>query len=173
MRFFADGPNIPDELLEARDRGNVVFLCGAGVSMPAGMPGFRRLAELVVDALGAPPKGTLREMLSLWDRRDISKTAKPPLDQIFNLLQQEYDESEVDYFIAKQLEAREGIYLGKHETILRLSKGADGNPQVVTTNFDHLFELAARDLHTYTPPGFPSLTSEETAGRTRLFARSD
>ena len=161
MRFFADGPNIPDELLEARDRGNVVFLCGAGVSMPAGMPGFRRLAELVVDALGAPPKGTLREMLSLWDRRDISKTAKPPLDQIFNLLQQEYDESEVDYFIAKQLEAREGIHLGKHETILRLSKGADGNPQVVTTNFDHLFELAARDLHTYTPPGFPSLTSEE------------
>lgn len=27
MRFFADGPNIPDELLEERDRGNVVLLC--------------------------------------------------------------------------------------------------------------------------------------------------
>ena len=164
MKFFADGPNIPDELLEARDRGNVVFLCGAGVSMPAGMPSFRRLTELVVDALGAPPKGTLREMLSLWDRRDISKTAKPPPDQIFNLLQQEYDESEVDYLIAKQLEARDGIYLGKHETILRLSKGADGNPQIVTTNFDRLFELADRDLHTYTPPSFPSLTSKGPLG---------
>ena len=164
MRFFADGPHIPDELLEARDRGNVVFLCGAGVSIPAGMPSFRKLTELVVDALGAPPKGTLREMLSLWDRRDISKTAKPPPDQIFNLLQQEYDESEVDYLIAKQLEARDGMYLGKHETILRLSKGADSNSQIVTTNFDHLFELADRDLHTYTPPNFPSLTSEGPLG---------
>ena len=32
MRFFADGPTIPDELLEQRDRGNVAFFCGAGVS---------------------------------------------------------------------------------------------------------------------------------------------
>ena len=36
MRFLSDGLNIPDELLEERDKGNVVFLCGAGVSYPAG-----------------------------------------------------------------------------------------------------------------------------------------
>ena len=41
MRFRADGPAIPDILLDERDAGNVVFLCGAGVSMPAGMPSFR------------------------------------------------------------------------------------------------------------------------------------
>ena len=103
MRFIADGPNIPDELLEARDRGNVVFLCGAGVSIPAGMPTFLDLAKEVVDELGAPPDSTLRQLLSFWDREEIPEAARPPLDQIFNLLQQEYDGSEVDYFIAQQL----------------------------------------------------------------------
>ena len=32
MRFFENGPAIPDELLHARDEGRVVFFCGAGVS---------------------------------------------------------------------------------------------------------------------------------------------
>lgn len=52
MRFAAKGPDIPPELLEARDRGEVVFLCGAGVSMPAGLPSFRDLARNVVADLG-------------------------------------------------------------------------------------------------------------------------
>ena len=160
MRFFADGPNIPDELLEARDRGNVVFLCGAGVSIPAGMPTFLELAKKVVDDFGAPPNSTLRYLLSFWGREDIPDAARPPLDQIFNLLQQEYDESEVDCFIAKQLKAVDGICVSKHRTILRLSKGAGGNPQIVTTNFDHLFELATSDLITHAPPTLPSLESE-------------
>ena len=33
MRFAADGPDIPGNLLDARDDGEVVFFCGAGVSM--------------------------------------------------------------------------------------------------------------------------------------------
>lgn len=54
MRFAAQGPDIPLELLEARDRGEVVFFCGAGVSMPAGLPSFRDLARNVVTDLGGP-----------------------------------------------------------------------------------------------------------------------
>ena len=53
MRFFADGPSIPEALLEDRDNGNVVFFCGAGISRPAGLPGFADLAEQVVQELGA------------------------------------------------------------------------------------------------------------------------
>src|SRR5207237_10082494 len=52
MRFVAKGPSIPDELLEQRDRGNVVFFCGAGVSMPAGLPNFPKLTERVMQVLG-------------------------------------------------------------------------------------------------------------------------
>ena len=53
MRFFENGPAIPDELLHARDEGRVVFFCGAGVSQAkAGLPGFFGLAEKVMEALG-------------------------------------------------------------------------------------------------------------------------
>ena len=39
-------PAIPERLLLAHARGDVLFLCGAGVSRPAGLPDFR---ELVLD----------------------------------------------------------------------------------------------------------------------------
>ena len=53
MRFLADGPSIPDELLIARDEGRVVFFCGAGVSRArAGLSDFLELAQRVIDTLG-------------------------------------------------------------------------------------------------------------------------
>ncbi len=42
MRLVPFGPDFPNELLEERDAGNVVFFCGAGISRPAGLPGFVR-----------------------------------------------------------------------------------------------------------------------------------
>lgn len=39
-----DLPAIPERLLLAHARGDVLFLCGAGVSIPAGLPDFRQLA---------------------------------------------------------------------------------------------------------------------------------
>lgn len=45
MRFFEDGPDIPGTLIEARELGEVVFFCGAGVSAPAGLPDFDVLAN--------------------------------------------------------------------------------------------------------------------------------
>ena len=54
MRFIENGPDIPDELLFAQDEGNVVFFCGAGVSRAyAKLPDFSRLAEQVINDLGA------------------------------------------------------------------------------------------------------------------------
>ena len=153
MRFLPNGLNIPDELLEARDQGNVVFLCGAGVSYPAGMPDFLELAKYVIEELGAPQDAPSHKMLSMWDNKDIPAGGRPPLDQIFNLLQQEYAASEIDYLIAKRLKTEPETCVPAHETILRLSKGADSKPQIVTTNFDLLFEKAAsQTLGTYIPP---------------------
>ena len=46
MRFFENGPAIPDELLHDRDEGQVVFFCGAGVSRAkAKLPDFFGLAK--------------------------------------------------------------------------------------------------------------------------------
>ena len=162
MRFLPNGLNIPDELLEERDKGNVVFLCGAGVSYPSGMPNFLELAKYVVEEQGAPQDAQSRKMLSMWDDEDIPEDARPSLDQIFNLLQQkEYAPGEtIDYLIAKRLRTKPRTCVSTHETILRLSKGADGKPQIVTTNFDLLFERAAgRKLKMYVPPTLPDLAN--------------
>ena len=163
MRFLPDGPNIPDELLEERDNGNVVFLCGAGVSYPAGMPDFLGLTRYVVEELGAPEDAPSRTMLSRWDDESIPADARPSLDQIFNLLQQEYAAGEIDYLVAKRLKTRRRTRITEHETILRLSKSIDGKPQIITTNFDLFFEKAAgRRLPTYVPPALPDLASVQT-----------
>ena len=163
MRFLPDGPNIPDELLEERDNGNVVFLCGgAGVSYPAGMPDFLGLTKYVVKELGTPKDAPSRVMLSRWDDKNVPAEARPSLDQIFNLLQQEYAAGEIDYLIAKRLRKKRGACVSAHETILRLSKSVDGKPQIITTNFDCLFEKTVdRKLRTYVPPALPDLASEQ------------
>ncbi len=38
-----DLPAVPERLLLAHARGDVLFLCGAGISIPAGLPDFRQL----------------------------------------------------------------------------------------------------------------------------------
>ena len=44
-------PAIPERLLLAHARGEVLFICGAGVSMPANLPDFRRLVIEVYEHL--------------------------------------------------------------------------------------------------------------------------
>ena len=46
-----DLPAIPERLLLAHARGDVVFLCGAGVSSPAGLPDFQQLVRGVYRTL--------------------------------------------------------------------------------------------------------------------------
>lgn len=47
MQFIENGPDIPEALLQAQEEGRVVFFCGAGISYPAGLPGFRGLVEQI------------------------------------------------------------------------------------------------------------------------------
>ncbi|WP_156350305.1 hypothetical protein [Sphingomonas sp. Leaf20] len=44
----------PGELIDALLAGNVVFLCGTGISAPQ-LPGFRKLVDDVSIALAVPP----------------------------------------------------------------------------------------------------------------------
>ena len=88
MRFFADGPSIPDVLLECCDAGRVVFLCGAGVSQPSGMPSFVGLTQHVIDVFDPPSDSEVMDAFRPW--LEGQSAANVPLDQIFNLLHQEY-----------------------------------------------------------------------------------
>ena len=63
MRFIADGPDIPDDLLWAQDEGRVVFFCGAGVSRArADLPDFKRLTTDVLHRLGAKHDSPARRL---------------------------------------------------------------------------------------------------------------
>ncbi len=174
MRFKADGPAIPDILLNERDAGNVVFLCGAGVSKPAGMPDFLQLAQHVRDELDPPPNSEARRALQIYDEtaRPVAECHRPSLDRIFQMLYQEYGRESVVKIIWKAMRSpKTQCY---HDIIARLSASANGNPQLVTTNFDRLFERALGDQAgpIYEPPTYPALRHGESAtGITYLHGR--
>jgi NAD-dependent SIR2 family protein deacetylase len=52
MRFLPNGPDIPAELIAAQEKGETLFVCGAGVSRTVGLPLFRGLVEGVYRELG-------------------------------------------------------------------------------------------------------------------------
>ena len=62
-------PPIPERLLLAHARGEVLFICGAGISKPAGLPIFRKLVLNVYRELDAavhevikcPPRGACNQ----------------------------------------------------------------------------------------------------------------
>ena len=51
MRFIEHGPDVPERLVQLHSDGNAVFFCGAGISYPAGLPGFEGLVNQTFDGL--------------------------------------------------------------------------------------------------------------------------
>lgn len=160
MRLFADGPSIPDTLLERCDAGRVVFLCGAGVSQPSGMPDFVGLTRHVVEFFD-PPEGS-EIMVAFRPWLDDQSAANVPLDQIFNLLHQEYGKDEVNGLVTARLSAplKSEVVGREHSLLRRISSNQSGVPQIVTTNFDRLFESVPEGEHLrlHVPPAFPDLS---------------
>lgn len=160
MRFFRDGPSIPDLLLERRDQGRVVFLCGAGVSLPAGMPTFLELTEYVVEFFDPPETSVLAISFQPW--KEGFKGPKIPLDQIFHLLYQEYGREDVNALVVERLRSENKCKRQSpaHRIIARISSNQEGSPQIVTTNFDLLFEETSEVIQggIYEPPAFPDIS---------------
>jgi hypothetical protein len=159
MRYFAQGPNLPNELLEERDNGKVVFFCGAGVSLNSGLPGFIDLAKQVLESFGAPEGSSARTLLA---RAENDPAFAPSLDQVFNLLQDEYGAGNVDNAVSQLLKSPQKANVEQHSVVLRLSRSAAHRPQLVTTNFDLLFERADKTIKTHIPPALPDLASGQS-----------
>lgn len=158
MRFFPNGPSIPDQLLEQRDKGRVVFLCGAGVSVGAGLPNFSKLTGQLIDFFD-PAEGSYLAEKYDWSQNGKFEE-KVPLDQIFQLLYQEFGRDEVRGVVAQILASSPGDVSKEHQIIARLSADQERNPQIVTTNFDLLFEQVPglESLNIHTPPTFPNIS---------------
>ncbi|HEU4961397.1 MAG TPA: SIR2 family protein [Sphingomonas sp.] len=158
MRFIAEGPDLPDDLLDARDEGQVMFFCGAGVSRAeAGGPSFRELADRVVTSLGSSRHSPARQLLELSEKivPIPGVGGIPPADRVFAMLEQEFPVADVRRAVAAALRPTPNAGLGPHASLVDLSRGPDGVVRLVTTNFDRLFEQVDPTLAAIAPPELP------------------
>ena len=152
MQFVAHGPDIPDSLLEAHEEGRVVFFCGAGVSYPAGLPGFSGLVDDIYKRIGtglteiereAYQRGQFDATLDLLERRLPGKRIAVR-QKLAEVLQPKW--------------RRKGA-TDTHEALLELGRSRDGSLRLVTTNFDRIFERVGkrpgRGFHAYAAPMLP------------------
>jgi SIR2-like domain len=135
MKFSPDGPDIPTELIDAAIRGEVVFLCGAGVSQPCDLPNFKTLTSNVFARLG----------LSMSGAENFSFGQDRYEETLGSLSRRLADRKALYGAVAAELEADKAKKADPHGTILRLSRDFEGTPAIVTTNFDTLFERALHE----------------------------
>ena len=133
MQFVKNGPDIPERLLQEHESGRVVFFCGAGISYPAGLPGFGELVKKLLDAVGVEPTTVLNAAL---------KSKK--FDTAIGLLEsditgkRETVRSCLEKILTPELSLPDA--LATHEALLILSKSRDDKTRLITTNFDRLFD---------------------------------
>ncbi|MBO3276725.1 anti-phage defense-associated sirtuin Dsr1 [Pseudomonas schmalbachii] len=137
MQFITHGPDIPDALLQAHEEGRVVFFCGAGISYPAGLPGFKGLVEEIYRLNGTTLNDIEREA---FDRGQFDAT--------LDLLERRLPEQRmaVRRAMAQALKPklrRKGA-TNTQAALLRLARNRMGALRLVTTNFDRVFHTAAK-----------------------------
>jgi hypothetical protein len=137
MQFVTNGPDIPDALLQAHEEGRVVFFCGAGISYPAGLPGFAGLVKEIYRLNGTT-------------FTDIERTAfdRGQLDATLDLLERRLPGQRLavrrELVKALKPKLRRKGATETHEALLQLSHSREGTLRLVTTNFDRVFHSAAR-----------------------------
>lgn len=137
MQFVANGPDIPDELLQAHEEGRVVFFCGAGISYPAGLPGFKGLVEKIYKKAGTTQTAIEKEAFS-----------RSQFDATLDLLERRLPGQRlaVRQALAKSLRPKLKLpgATDTHAALLRLARSREGALRLVTTNFDRIFDTAAK-----------------------------
>src|SRR5665647_1432488 len=150
--FIINGPEIPESLLEAHEEGRIVFFCGAGVSYPAGLPGFEGLVDKIYEKLGT--KRTSTEQQAYVNKQ---------FDTTLDLLERRYP--------GKRIAVRKALaavltpsHIGDnstitHKALIQLATNRKGNVRLVTTNFDQLFQHVITknnlDIRNYSSPFLP------------------
>lgn len=152
MQFITNGPDLPDALLQAQEDGRIVFFCGAGISCPAGLPGFDGLVKGIYLRNGTAPIDIERAAL---DRNQF--------DAALDLLERRLpgERLAVRRALADELKPklRRKDATTTHEALLRLARNREGTLRLVTTNFDRLFHTAAKrtgqSFQAYAAPTLP------------------
>ncbi len=137
MQFITDGPDVPDALLQAHEEGRVVFFCGAGISYPAGLPGFKGLVDDIYRLNGTTPTEIEQEAYKA-DRYDAA------LDLLEHRLPGRRFAMRRALVEALKPKLRKKGATETHAALLRLARNREGALRLVTTNFDRVFQAAAK-----------------------------
>lgn len=133
MQFVLNGPDVPERLLQLHEDGRVVFFCGAGISYPARLPGFKGLVSRLYQALSVTP-----------DLVQESAIKAGQFDTAIGLLESDVVDgrASVRRALAKVLspDLTAPNATTTHEALLTLAKNREGRTRLITTNFDRLFE---------------------------------
>lgn len=134
IQLVPQGPEIPDEIEQALRHDNLVFFCGAGISVLNGLPLFDELAKKVCENLGVN-----------IDDEPLLQVAKDRGDyaSIFDLLEGDQNFSVKPEILRKKVINILSKHKGKieiHKSLLELSALSNnkGN-RLITTNVDKLF----------------------------------
>jgi hypothetical protein len=139
MKFIEASADIPNELIREVNDGQAVFLCGAGVSRGVGLPLFRDLTDKVYVKLGESRDNEAAERVA-YERAEYDRV----LGSLEKRTHLPGTDSRVRSAVSETLAAPDGADLARHLSLLRLSRDREDRPRLLTTNFDTLFERAAR-----------------------------
>jgi hypothetical protein len=152
MQFVVDGPDIADALLLAHEEGRAVFFCGAGISYPAGLPGFKGLVDDIYRLVG-----TTRTAI------EQDAYARNQFDATLDLLERRLPGQRLAVrsvlMKALQPKLRRNGATDTHTALLQLARNREGALRLVTTNFDRIFEKVAKrtkqSINGYAAPMLP------------------
>lgn len=131
LRFSDEGPDFPSPLVDALLKGDVVFLCGAGISAPQ-LPSFSGLVDRCYEALNL-----------VRDRSEqLSYDAGRFEEVLGSLSRRIVDPDELVRTVSGLVKLPAVPDLRRHRAILRLSRDLENRPTIITTNFDTLIEHA-------------------------------
>lgn len=159
-----DLPAIPERLLLAHARGEVLFIAGAGISQPAGLPDFRelvvkvyaRLDTAVHDIISKIPRSACNKWsidlsaLTHGQAAEVRRFVAGDYDVVLGMLERRIDgqtdkPSGVRQIVASEVRAPNVPPTAIHRALMSLADRG-GSVPIVTTNFDLLLEKAATRL---------------------------
>lgn len=133
-RLIDGGPDLPDALICRQERGETVFFCGSGISVPTGLPTFKGLVERLYASLDVDRTAREAELIEQGQFEEALGCLEPRLVE-------GKMRSEVARLVS--VPPKPGS-LALHRALLQVSRH-NSSVRIVTTNYDDNFARAAED----------------------------